>query len=278
MPRHRLSPEAPEAPSALASGVASAAASTPGNALLGGHSPPAQASTQGVLSLLRSQSLAGAVLDEVRQRIVSGALVPGAKLTEATLAQELGVSRGPIREALRMLEEAGLVRQEKNRGVFVRELPLSEALELFELRALIDEAAGRRLAASATPQQLKHLRGLVDEMERATKTQALDEYHALNLAFHDAVVAFAGNAKMTALYRRLFDELALLRRRNLDDERGLPASAREHRAILKAIAAGDALAAGSALQQHAMDSRARIAAQYAAPPLQPSLAPALARG
>jgi DNA-binding GntR family transcriptional regulator len=72
---------------------------------------------------------------EIERLILAGDLAPGAKLTEAMLADRLGVSRGPMREAFRILEEAGLVRLEKNRGVFVRSIPLQEAMEIYDLRA-----------------------------------------------------------------------------------------------------------------------------------------------
>ena len=83
------------------------------------------------IALLRSASLSSAAQHEIERMILEGELGPGSKLTEAWLSERLGVSRGPIREAFRMLEEAGLVRQEKNRGVFVRDIPLEEALEIY---------------------------------------------------------------------------------------------------------------------------------------------------
>jgi phosphonate utilization transcriptional regulator len=184
-------------------------------------------------------------------------LAPGAKLIEATLAETLGVSRGPVREAFRMLEEAGLVRQEKNRGVFVRSIPLDEAMEIFDLRAMMDEAVGRRLAEAITPEQLREVRAMVEAMEKAVKAGAADAYHLLNLEFHDKLVGFAGNRKLTAIYRRLINELSLFRRINLIDAKLLPISAGEHRAIVKAIASGDAEAAARAMRQHVMDSKQR---------------------
>jgi phosphonate utilization transcriptional regulator len=208
------------------------------------------------IALLQSSSLASVVQQEVESAILEGEYAPGAKLTEAAIAQKLGVSRGPVREAFRMLEEAGLVRTEKNRGVYVRDIPMDEALEIFELRAVMDELVGRRLAESMTPAQLKEVRALVDAMEKAVKAEDANEYHRLNLKFHDRLVQMAGNAKLTAIYRKLIKELSLFRRLNLAD-RSLPGSAGEHRAIVKAIAAGDAEAAGRAMFQHAMDSRQR---------------------
>jgi DNA-binding GntR family transcriptional regulator len=103
------------------------------------------------IALLRANSLASAAQEEIERLILDGSIAPGAKLTEAWLSERLGVSRGPIREAFRMLEEAGLVRQEKNRGVFVRDIPHDEAAEIYDLRAVMDELVGRRLAHSVTP-------------------------------------------------------------------------------------------------------------------------------
>jgi DNA-binding GntR family transcriptional regulator len=95
-----------------------------------------------------------------------------------------------------MLEEAGLVRQEKNRGVFVRDVALDEAAEIFDLRAVMDELAGRRLALALTAEQSRALRGMVERMEQAARADDADAYHLLNLQFHDRLVEFAGNRKM----------------------------------------------------------------------------------
>ena len=215
------------------------------------------------IALLQSSSLTTAVQREIERRIVQGELAPGDKLIEAALAESLGVSRGPVREALRMLEEAGLVRQEKNRGAFVRHIALDEAMEIFDLRAMMDEAVGRQLAQAIQPEQLRQARALVDAMERAVKAADAAGYHRLNLQFHDTLVSFAGNRKLSALYRRLINELSLFRRLNLADVALLPASAHEHRAIVKAIASGDAQAAGAAMHQHVLDSKQRTLRRHA---------------
>lgn len=189
--------------------------------------------------------------------ILEGEIGPGSKLTEAWLSERLGVSRGPIREAFRMLEEGGLVRQEKNRGVFVRDIPLDEALEIYDLRAAMDELVGRRLAETITPEQMKAARAIVERMDVAARAGDADTYHLLNLEFHDALVAFTGNRKLVGVYRKLVKELALFRRRNLRDQELLPHSAAEHRAILKAIAAGDSEQAGRTMFDHVMESKQR---------------------
>ena len=212
---------------------------------------------QSTIALLQTSSLASAVQGELERMILSGELAPGAKLTEMALAARLGVSRGPLREAFRMLEEAGLVRTEKNRGVFVRDIPIEEAVEIFDLRAAMEELVGRRLAETATTAQLKEVRAMVDSMERAVKAEDARGYHLLNLQFHERLVEMAGNRKLSAIYRKLIKELSLFRRLNLADGWLMPISAGEHRAIVKAIAAGDAEAAGRAMFDHVMESKER---------------------
>ena len=224
------------------------------------------------IALLRSASLASAAQQEIERLILAGELPPGAKLTEATLSERLGVSRGPIREAFRRLEETGLVRQEKNRGVFVRDIPLEEAAEIYDLRAVMDELAGRRLAQAITAEQSRALRGIVERMEQAARADDADAYHLLNLEFHDRLVEFAGNRKMATVYRRLVKELSLARRRNLSERQALSHSVAEHRQILKVIASGDAAAAGRALYEHAEASKQRMLRN------EPPVAPARARG
>ena len=209
------------------------------------------------ITLLQTSSLTSVVQSELERMILSGELAPGAKLTEMALAARLGVSRGPLREAFRMLEEAGLVRTEKNRGVFVRDIPIDEAIEIFDLRAAMDELVGRRLAERITPPQLKEIRGLVDQMEHAVKAKDAHHYHLLNLKFHDRLVELSGNSKLTAIYRKLIKELSLFRRLNLADGWLMHISANEHRQIVKAIASGDPEAAGKAMFDHVIESKER---------------------
>jgi phosphonate utilization transcriptional regulator len=209
------------------------------------------------IALLQSSSLTNVVQQEIERAILVGEYAPGSKLIEATLAFKLGVSRGPVREAFRMLEEAGLVRNEKNRGVFVRDIPIDEAIEIFDLRAVMDELVGRQLAKNITPVQLKEIKALVDSMEKAVKALDTYNYHLLNLKFHDRLVEMAGNRKLTEIYRKLIKELSLFRRLNLADGWLMPISSSEHRQIVKAIASGDADAAGKAMFDHVIESKER---------------------
>ena len=141
-----------------------------------------------VLALVQRTSLTRLVGEALEKMILAGELPPGSKLNEVALAERLGVSRGPLREAFRTLEESGLIRQEKNRGAFVREIELSEAADIYEVRAGLDATAGRLLAERATPEQLAVLREFAAGMQRAAGVNDVDAFHALNLAFHDRIV------------------------------------------------------------------------------------------
>lgn len=190
--------------------------------------------------------------------ILAGELAAGAKLTEAALAARLGVSRGPVREAFRGLEEIGLVRIEKNRGVFVRSITVEEADEIYEVRAILDEWIGRRLAQTASADQIAAFRADVDRLEKAAARNDIDAYYHLNLEFHERLVEACANPKLTATYRRLVNELSLFRRQSLGRAGNVSVSTREHREIVERIAARNAAAAGRAMLEHVLASRERM--------------------
>src|SRR5262249_29346476 len=217
------------------------------------------------LKLVQSSRLPALVQAEIEQLILSGELAAGERVNESELALRFGTSRGPVREALRSLEECRLVRSEKNRGVFVREISVEEADEIYDVREALDALIGRRVAQRATAEQLAALKGLVAEMEQATAGEDVKRYHQLNLRFHDQLVEFAGNARLTETYRLLTKELLLFRLRGLKDGGGFAVSIAEHKAIVKAIGARDAERAARLLRRHASDSRARMHKATATP-------------
>jgi phosphonate utilization transcriptional regulator len=210
------------------------------------------------LQLLRSSSLPALVQAEIEQLILRGELGVGQRLNESELAVRFGTSRGPVREALRALEECGLVRAEKNRGVFVRDISVAEADQIYDVREVLDELIGQRAATRATAENVAELQTALAEMEHATTRRDAKRYHAVNLRFHDLLVDFAGNSRLCDIYRLLTKELLLFRLRGLQDGGGLEVSVREHRAVVAAIAARDPKRAGRLLRQHAANSRARM--------------------
>lgn len=221
--------------------------------------PASSSASCAAIELLQSQSLTTLVQRELERRILAGELEPGDKITEEDIAGDLNVSRGPVREAFRALEQAGLVRTEKNRGVFVRQVSVEDADEIYEVRAGLDELIGRLLATRIRSSQLAELRELLKKMQKAARARSVDDYYPLNVEFHDRLAEFTGNRTLLAHYRRLVNELHLYRRETLS--RGadsFPISTREHAEIVDALARRDRDRAGKLMYEHAMESRDRL--------------------
>ncbi|WP_426119225.1 FCD domain-containing protein [Pseudomonas sp. DSP3-2-2] len=216
-------------------------------------------STIEALALLRTQSLTTVVHERLEHRIATGELAPGDPLREAAIANDLGISRGPVREAFRMLEERGLVIFEKNCGVRVRQLDLNQALEIYQVRIALEGMIGELVTQQLTPQTLTHLASVLDGMSAAVHQQDVTAYITLNFEFHDLLARYTANATLYDTYRRLVVQLKLFRSyslRHTSETIGL--SLQEHRAIFDAIARGNSALARERLRQHSVDSLDRL--------------------
>jgi DNA-binding GntR family transcriptional regulator len=207
------------------------------------------------LEIRRTESLTSLVRRELERMIEGGELKAGDRLNENALALKLGVSRGPVREACRGLEQSGLVQVIVNRGVFVREISNRQAWELYEIRANLYGLAGRLMAARADKAQVATLRGLIDQMEGPAEREELDAFYPLNLRFHEAIVRFSDNARLAALCTSVHRETHLFRRMTLDMPGRMKLSNAEHRRIVDVIEAGDGEAAFRELERHVLVSR-----------------------
>ncbi len=208
------------------------------------------------LRIRRTETLTSLVRKELERMIVSGELKAGDRLNESALAERLGVSRGPIREACRGLEQSRLVEVVVNRGTFVRQISLQDALDIYDVRSALFGAAGEALATRITSAQLATLSALVEAMARAADD--IDAYYPLNVDYHARLVEFAGNARLVTTYRSLAQELHLFRRRGLVSEGSMAVSNREHRAILEALAVRDAARAGTLMREHILAGKKRL--------------------
>ncbi|WP_439598354.1 FCD domain-containing protein [Falsiroseomonas sp.] len=212
------------------------------------------------LEIVRTRSLASLVGQELEAMILDGRLPAGERLNEQQLALRLGVSRGPVREAVRGLERSGLVVSVRNQGSYVRSISAAEALEIYDLRAALTGFACARLAGAATPAQLRELGALVRRMEAAREADAAPAYYAANLEFHAALLTHGGGPRGLRIYEDLGNELHLFRRRALVEPENMRESNAEHAAILAAIAAGDAEAARAAGEAHIAGGKRRFQA------------------
>jgi DNA-binding GntR family transcriptional regulator len=212
------------------------------------------------LDIVRTRSLSSLVAQEIERMILAGTLAAGERLNEQALATRLGVSRGPVREAVRGLERSGLVVAVRNQGSYVRQVSAEEALEIYDLRAAITGLACARLARLGTPAQLAALRALVKRMDEARRAGEPAAYYAANLDFHAALLEFGGGPRARRLHEELGNELHLYRRRALVQPENMRESNAEHAAILRAIAAGDTETARTTGEAHIAGGKRRFRA------------------
>jgi DNA-binding GntR family transcriptional regulator len=207
---------------------------------------------------VKPESLTRAVRERLESMILRGEIVAGERLNENALAATLNVSRGPIREATRLLAEAGLVTMIHNRGVFVREIKLEEVLHVYDVRAGLAHVAGRLAALRATPAHVAELRALWDRMEHAIAEQNPDAYYDLNRAFHARIVEISKNPRLIDFHATTERELFLFLRRGVAGSSRPRMSNQQHLQILNAIAAGDEVAAAQAFETHIITGKQRM--------------------
>lgn len=208
----------------------------------------------------RAKTLTTIVAEAIEQMIISGELAAGDRINESALSSRLDVSRGPIREACRSLEQAGLLTSAVNRGFYVREMTLEEARNLYEVRGALAGLTGRLLVQRATDKDISALSALVDKMESACENNDFDAYYALNVAFHEHLVKAAGNPSLGHHDHLIATQLHQFRRRGLAQRGSLTVSNKEHMVIIKALAARDESAAEEAMRRHVAGGWTRMSA------------------
>jgi DNA-binding GntR family transcriptional regulator len=211
----------------------------------------------GVLEPLQMQSTPAVIADRLRAEILQGRFPPHTQLAEVELARQLQVSRGPIREAMQRLIQEGLLRAERNRGVFVVELGTDDARDIYLARGLIERAAAAIVAERRPEAELAELRAIVGKLA-ASVGSAWTEIIGYDLAFHQTLVEAAGSARLSRMFRTLIAEtrLCLIRLEPFYQE--VSEVVAEHEAIVQALAAGHARQADSLLQTHMDAAAARL--------------------
>jgi DNA-binding GntR family transcriptional regulator len=207
---------------------------------------------------LRTHSLTGVVQHEIERMILSGELAAGTRLNENAIAAKLSVSRGPVREACRALEELGFVYLVRNRGVFVKRLDKVEAMEIYDLRAGLTAFAGSLLAPIVQDEHVVELERLLGEMDGAANAADFSAFYPLNLEFHDVIVEATGNGRLMKTYRGLVKEFHLFRSHGLVQQGALMASNEEHRAIVDALKKNDAAACYAVSFHHVANGKQRM--------------------
>ncbi|MEA2579732.1 MAG: hypothetical protein QOE83_624 [Actinomycetota bacterium] len=190
------------------------------------------------------------VYEEVRQAIIELRLKPGEPLREATMADQLGVSKTPVREALARLEQEGLVETTSFKGAVVSDYSPTDLQEIYELRELLEGAAARAAAASASEETLRRLAVLVSESAELAAKDDLEGLAALLGAFDLLIYDQVANERIRALIENLKAHLARIGRLTEDIPGRVKASVEEHAAIVDAITARDPDRAERAMRTH----------------------------
>ena len=197
---------------------------------------------------LSPRALYQEVAELLRQRIFSRALAPGSWIDELKLAEEYGISRTPLREALKVLAAEGLVTMKVRRGAYVTEMSDQDLTDVYHLLSLLESDAAGDVAAHATEAQIKELQALHDELEAAAKEH--DRFFQLNEQFHMRLLEIAGNRWRNQMVADLRKVMKLNRHNSLLKSGRIQESLREHRDIMRSLAQRDAKATVRKMQAH----------------------------
>lgn len=190
------------------------------------------------------------IRETIEQRIVEGEFEDGERLDEVTLAKRFGVSRTPLREALRMLAGSGLVELIPRRGAFVRHPGIVELVEMFEVMAELEALCGRLAARRISPGELAKLSVAARACEQALDKEDPDAYYHRNEEFHQLIYKAAGNSFLATEAKRLQKRLRPFRRMQLRARGRMKQSMEEHALILKSLETGDPEVASASLRSH----------------------------
>ncbi|TFZ00636.1 GntR family transcriptional regulator [Ramlibacter henchirensis] len=197
---------------------------------------------------LAPRALYEEVAELLRQRIFRRELEPGSWIDEMKIAEEFGISRTPLREALKVLAAEGLVTMKVRRGAYVTEVSEQDLAEVYHLLSLLESDAAAVAATKATDAQLRELQALHKELEGAVRNR--EKFFALNERFHMRLLEIAGNRWRNQMVADLRKVMKLNRHHSLLKSGRIEESLAEHRRVMKALEKRDAAAAMQRMQEH----------------------------
>uniref|UniRef100_UPI003FF0C71F GntR family transcriptional regulator n=1 Tax=Agathobacter sp. TaxID=2021311 RepID=UPI003FF0C71F len=190
------------------------------------------------------------VFNTLREAILKGDLKPGERLMELQLASKLGVSRTPIREAIRMLEQEGLAVTTPRKGAEVAKMTLKDMEDVLEIRDALDELAVRIACQKITDEQLKQLEDVKELFEKNTQTNNVKNIAEADVSFHDVIYEATGNPKLVTLLNNLREQVYRYRVEYIKDPKNYPTLIAEHEAILDSLKNRDVKNAVEAMHVH----------------------------
>lgn len=210
--------------------------------------------------IARPPTVAGEVHRRLRQQLLLGAWPPGTRLREAELAERFGVSRTPVREAVRRLLQEGLLETRPTQGVRVRRPDLRAALDAYDVRERLEGMAARLAAERASAPQRRALGALLDRVEASAAEDEAAQVEA-DLAFHRRVAALSANEPLILALDTLSGHVTPLKVHTRDQNAAVTTRA-QHRAVAEAIGAGDGAAAEAAMRAHVAFFAELLAARF----------------
>jgi DNA-binding GntR family transcriptional regulator len=200
--------------------------------------------------ILASRPLYEEVADQLRVRIFAHELAPGTWIDEQTLAKEFGISRTPLREAIKVLAAEGLITMKLRRGAYVTEVNRGDLEQIFTILSLLEGQAAKEAATKAQEKDLNELDDMHLRLEKAAADRNLEQFFEVNVRFHERIIAIANNPWLTDVIADLRKVLKLQRKDALSRTGRLQSSLSEHREILKALLKRDPIAAEQAMRTH----------------------------
>jgi DNA-binding GntR family transcriptional regulator len=199
------------------------------------------------------------VAERLRQRIFAHELTPGTWIDEQKLAEEYGISRTPLREALKVLASEGLVDLRPRRGCYVTEISRQDTDDLFPLIALLEGRCAAEAVKRAKPADISALKAIHEQLESAARDGRIDAFFESNQEFHKKIQELSGNRWLLSVVQDLRKVLKLSRLHSLSLEGRLQQSLDEHRLIMAALQAGDAAKAEKLMHDHLLSGREAVA-------------------
>lgn len=190
------------------------------------------------------------VLEAIREAIINGNLKPRERLMEIQLAEELGVSRTPVREALRKLELEGFIVMVPRKGAYVADFSFKDIADIFEIRAALEGLAAALAAERITDEELENMERLLVEKAEAITQQDIEKLVKVDTKFHDALYQASRNERLTTIISNLREQIQRFRSTSLANPGRGKISLDEHRDIVEAIQARDVQQARQAAQNH----------------------------
>lgn len=202
------------------------------------------------------------VAERLRQRIFNHELTPGTWIDEQKLAEQYGISRTPLREALKVLASEGVVELKPRRGCYVTEISRQDMDDIFPLMAMLEGRCALEAVRRAKPADIRALKAIHERLEVAAKEGRIDAFFEANQEFHRLIQELANNRWLLSVIQDLRKVLKLSRLHSLSLEGRLQQSLEEHRVIMAAFEGNDAERAEKHMQDHLLSSRQALASQY----------------